>query len=374
MSDKKALAALQSALEAEQSTWTAGSNPIYELSDAEQDRLLGYTPGPDEPSLVEQENIAMNNFVAFKAMMTSMKSTDEGIMAPSAFDWRSHGGQNYVTPIRNQGGCGSCVAFGAVAAVETRYKVQKGAAAAVDHSEAHLFYCHARGEGRHCGNGWWPNRALEHYKNNGVVDEACYPYTDQDQNCSGRCADWQNRLTKIKGYTRLTSIQAMKDWLSTKGALVACYTVYTDFMAYRSGVYRKSANPGAVRGGHCVCAIGYSDSQQAWICKNSWGTGWGEGGYFRIGYGQVGIDSEMYGIDEVDMSGWIRNAAVRGLWSNSAARNAWVYLGNDGWKKISDSNDTNFYLMLTQLAAAKTARRNVTVYVNSHNIITEVYA
>ncbi len=371
MLDKDALIALQSTLKDEQNTWTAGSNPIFELPEKEQNIRLGYVPGPDEPSLEEQEGISASNLSAFMALKANMSY--DGIQAPTSFDWRNHGGQNYVTPIKNQGGCGSCVAFGAVAAVETRYKVQKGPDAPVDHSEAHLFYCHARSEGRLCSNGWWPNKALDHYKATGVVDEACYPYVSGDQNCSGRCSDWQNRLTKIKAYTKLTSIQAMKDWISTKGSLIACYTVYDDFYAYRSGVYKKSSNPGVSRGGHCVCTVGYNDSQQAWICKNSWGTGFGESGYFRIGYGQVGIDSEMYGIDEVDVSGWTRNVAVRGLWANSSERNAWAYLGNEGWKRVTASNDTNFYLILTQLAAAKSAKKNVSVFIDLNNMITEIY-
>ncbi len=90
-------------------------------------------------------------------------------------------------------------------------------------------------------NGWWPDRALENYKTTGVCDEACYPYTAGDQNCTGRCADWQNRVTKITSYQNLTNIAAIKEWLSTNGPMVACFSVYSDFFAYNNGVYRKTA-------------------------------------------------------------------------------------------------------------------------------------
>ena len=43
-------------------------------------------------------------------------------------------------------------------------------------------------------------------------------------------------------------------------------------------------------GYHCILIVGYDDAEKAWICKNSWGTGWGDKGYFRIGYGECGID------------------------------------------------------------------------------------
>ena len=63
----------------------------------------------------------------------------------------------------------------------------------------------------------------------GVADEACYPYTAGDQNCSNLCSNWQSRVTRIANFQSLTSTADMKFWLSTGGALVACYTVYDDF-------------------------------------------------------------------------------------------------------------------------------------------------
>jgi Papain family cysteine protease/Repeat of unknown function (DUF5648) len=86
----------------------------------------------------------------------------------------------------------------------------------------------------------------------------------------------------------------MKVWLSTKGALAACFTVYSDFFAYRSGVYRHVT--GGLAGGHCVSIVGYDDAAGCWIAKNSWGAGWGDMGFFRIAYGQCGIDATMWGV------------------------------------------------------------------------------
>jgi C1A family cysteine protease len=87
---------------------------------------------------------------------------------------------------------------------------------------------------------------------------------------------------------------------SAGGALVGAFTVYQDFMDYfrtnnsPDAVYRRSGNPGTLLGGHCICVVGYDDDQQCWICKNSWGPYWADNGYFKIGYGEVGIDSYMW--------------------------------------------------------------------------------
>lgn len=97
----------------------------------------------------------------------------------------------------------------------------------------------------------------------------------------------------------------MKIWLSTRGPLIACFTVFDDFYSYRSGVYRHVW--GNIVGGHCISIIGYDDANGCWLCKNSWGAGWGESGFFRIGYGEGGIELwQVYAVDGVEpLKTWV---------------------------------------------------------------------
>jgi hypothetical protein len=92
----------------------------------------------------------------------------------------------------------------------------------------------------------------------------------------------------------------MKAFIAGTGPLTACFTVYEDFYYYTGGVYVHTS--GSSVGGHCISIVGYNDEGQYWIAKNSWGTGWGEQGFFQIGYGQCGIDSEMWAINSAVLS------------------------------------------------------------------------
>jgi len=263
-------------------------------------RHLGYTPGPNDEPLEEQERIAKANLQAFMAM-----SPTEAIGYPKSFDLCNVDGSDFITSVKDQRGCGSCVAFGTIATVEATLRKQRNDPSLdVDYSEAHLFYCHARSEGRRCSGpngGWWPESALNKFRDIGVADDACYTYTDTDQECSNLCSDWESRATKITGCKRLRSPNEMKGWISTRGPLVAAYTVYDDFYAYTGDIYRHVS--GDRVGGHCVCCVGYNDAEQYWIMKNSWGTGFGESGYFRIAYGECGIDSWMDAVEGVARTG-----------------------------------------------------------------------
>lgn len=342
--------------------WEPRETAFSAMSEAEQKLLLGYTPGPEDPSLEESEKAAKAGFKAFAALAM------EGLGYPSTYDLRAQG---MITSIKNQGGCGSCVAFGTVAAVEGTLRRQRSDPnLAVDYSEAQLFYCHARAEGRRCSNGWWSSNALNAFRDKGVVDEACYPYTPGDQDCTGLCGDAASRATKISAWHRLTDVSQMKEWIASKGPLVACYTVYQDFFNYSGGIYRHVS--GSVAGGHCVSCVGYSDVEQYWICKNSWGPGFGEKGFFRIAYGECGIDSFMDAVDSVVDNRWERGQHIDGLWAINQNRNAWVHVQGKGWYRISAESDVVFLTMLAQLAAAKTGNRPVDIHLNQQTI-TQIY-
>ncbi len=334
---------------------------VSELSSSEQKAHLGYNPQQGEESLEQRSANA-----AGRAAATRIGA----VGAPAGYDWRNVGGNNYVTPIRDQGQCGSCVSFGTTAAVESAFRIQRGnPSLAIDLSEASLFFCIGPGSGASCANGWYMSPAMDGYKNTGIPDEACFPYTDHQQAC-GQCSDWASRATKITGWHTISSAADMKSWISTKGPLATCFSVYNDFFAYKSGTYKHVS--GSLAGGHCVCVVGYSDEGGFWICKNSWGTGWGEAGYFCIAYGECGIDSTMWAVEGIVETGWLNNVKVVGLWAIDQDRNAWAYLSGVGWRKIAPTNDNIFFDFLRQLAAAKEGGRPINVY-QANGLITQLY-
>jgi len=327
--DEISVSQVNRAIKAANAGWVAAPTSVSKLTAEERKRLLGYIPAAGEESLDQR-------IQASAAKISAIKSAAVG--APAGFDWRNVNGHNYITAVKDQKHCGSCVAFGTTAAVEGTFRVQSGNPnLAVDLSEASLFFCIGPGAGAGaCPDGGWSmTPAMNGYKNTGVPDDACYPYTDQNQACH-QCSDWQARAVKVTGWHTVGSAADMKAWLSTRGPLATCFTVYDDFFAYSSGVYRHVS--GGVAGGHCVCVIGYSDAGGFWICKNSWGTGFGESGFFCIAYGECGIDSTMWAVDGVQTgvtySGvWRAGSDAHYLWVNASWSNF-----NAKWQQLSAQN------------------------------------
>lgn len=341
--------------------WVAGTTNVSELPPDQQKRRLGYVPAGGEESLEQRIQASAAKVGAIGASIGA---------APAAFDWRNVNGQNYVTPITDQGQCGSCVAFGSTATVEAKFRIQRGNPGLnVDLSEASLFFCIGPASGASCGGGWNMSPAMDGYKNTGVPDETCFPYTDHQQACA-QCTDWASRATKITGWHTISNAADLKTWISTQGPLATCFTVYDDFFSYKSGTYKHVS--GAVAGGHCVSCIGYNDAGGYWICKNSWGTGWGESGFFCIAYGECGIDSTMWAVEGILETGWLNNTRVIGLWAIDQDRNAWAYLNGIGWRKIATDNDNIFFDLLRLLAAAKEGARPVNVY-QDKGVIKQIY-
>jgi C1A family cysteine protease len=267
-------------------TWDAGPTPLTGLPPEEQDRYLGLRLVPEE----------MQRFASVMAEIEPIAAE-----FPPAWDWRDVEGSNWTTPIRDQAACGSCVAFGTVGVLESMLKLHHDdASLQPDLSEAHLFFC---GCGNCCDEGWWPSYALDYARDSGVPDEACFPYQDHNMPCADTCTDWQDRATKVVSWEEVFDVGARKEWLATRGPVVGCMAVYRDFFNYTGGVYRHTT--GDLAGYHAICVVGYSEEEQAWICKNSWGPNWGDAGWFKLGYGQCGIDSEfaMFGVTDVTPPG-----------------------------------------------------------------------
>jgi C1A family cysteine protease len=252
--------------------WIAGETSLSGLSIDEKMRLLGSMPPP-----ITGDEEVLSPYYPLGAL-------------PSSVDWRSHGG-NFVTPIRNQSSCGSCWAFATTAALESATLIHNNTPGSdVNLSEQVMVSCGASGsnDAGGCGGGYI-SYASDHIRNTGLPLETCYPYTATDGNCGSACANWQSNAYKIASWswvaTTAPTVEGIKNALSEHGPLVTTLRVYDDFYDYSEGVY--SYVSGSYLGGHAVLIVGYNDNEQCFIVKNSWGTWWGEDGYFKIAYSEV---------------------------------------------------------------------------------------
>ncbi len=267
--DRQVVEEINEAIAAEGLDWEAGTTSVSGLTEDQERTLCGDTS--DHSTLSSSDHDA------------------DDVELPASIDWRDHRGENWMTPIRNQGHCGSCVAHAALGVFEAVWKIATGDPSMMpDLSERFLFAC---GCGQCCNRGWQLLPAAEFLLDSGTPDEACWRYAAQDIGCQGYCDDVEDRLERTTDIRKRTSAKEMKLSLVENGPILAGMDVYQDFLRYRGGVYDHAW--GAFRGGHAITIVGYDDEERFWIARNSWGTGWGERGYFRIGYG-AGVYNYAY--------------------------------------------------------------------------------
>jgi len=220
---------------------------------------------------------------------------------PASWDWRSVDGKDWISPVKNQGNCGSCVAFAIAAALESHWRIRESnEKLKTNISEAGIFFIPERqcnpGDPRY---GWNIPAALDFLIDEGACFENNYPYVDVNHNAE--LIEGTELSMKITGYDSSTGSQQMKRWLCEEGPLVSMFNVYDDFYLFwrggAKGIYSNVA--GKIRGGHAVTVIGYDDVNTCWICKNSWGPAHDNEGCFLIGYGECGIDERMYLMEDV---------------------------------------------------------------------------
>jgi C1A family cysteine protease len=222
---------------------------------------------------------------------------DMGILSelPSSLDWRDHSG-NFVSPIKDQKSCGSCWAFAMTGGLESNALLTHADAAYADLSEQVLISCGKVGS---CNGG---TLNAEFLKTTGLPPEHYYGYTATDGDCSTAGKDWQSQAYKIGSWGKVKhSLPAIKAALAKYGPLPTTFFVFKDFMHYKSGVYTHILGLSDIfnfLGGHAVLLVGYNDEGQYFIVKNSWGTGWGEAGYFRVAYSDLWTDS-LFGMSTI---------------------------------------------------------------------------
>jgi len=339
------IAAVREALADLGHPWQAAETRMSRLPAQWRAARLG-VPTPTEEEIAaregQPEGMAAAARSAFGQQVTAISAP--GVSLPAAFDLRDVGGSNYVTPIKDQGGCGSCVAFGTVASMESTAGYTRGAPGlALDLSEAHLYFVHAKARGYTCATGSYPDDLYSDAVNKGVTFDDYFPYSDTGSGSLN--ADWPNRLANAVGLIDVTgNPPAIKQHIYSYGAVATCFVVYNDFFHYRSGVYRHTTDQ--VAGGHCVAIVGWDDTQGCWIAKNSWGPGWGDSGFFRIAYGDSFIEDlpgsrpSAFGCTSVNLRAWLPAQHCRRLYATANDANGWAYLENYGWAHLSGGPHT----------------------------------
>jgi C1A family cysteine protease len=249
-------------------SWTCGVNQFSDLTREEFSAMyLGYNWNPNRER-------------------TRVKLLDESSV-PTSVDWRTQGA---VTPIKNQGQCGSCWSFSTTGSLEGLHFLNNGTL--VSFSEQQLVDCSSSYGNSGCNGGLMDN-AFKYVEAKGIEQESTYPY----KAASGTCQYVASKTVfKNTGYSDVTAKNPtqLKAAVALGPVSIAIEADQSAFQQYTNGTI--SSNCGTSLD-HGVLIVGYTSSY--WIVKNSWGTSWGEQGYVNIasgtqnnGAGVCGINSE----------------------------------------------------------------------------------
>nr|CAX72658.1 Cathepsin L precursor [Schistosoma japonicum]CAX74801.1 Cathepsin L precursor [Schistosoma japonicum] len=210
--------------------------------------------------------------------------SSEHAKLPDRVDWRRNGA---VTPVKNQGQCGSCWAFSSTGAIEGQHYRKTNRL--VNLSEQQLIDC-SKSYGNNGCEGGLMDLAFQYVRDNeGIDSEISYPYISGDGDENVRCLfNSTNIMAQVTGYINIHEgdERALMNAVATIGPVsVAINAGLSSFSMYKSGIYSDPECASASEDlDHGVLLVGYGieDGKPYWLIKNSWGEDWGDKGYVKI--------------------------------------------------------------------------------------------
>jgi cathepsin F len=232
-------------------------------------------------------NLEISHLQRIKAQSVGVSPNYKNGDAPENFNWNDQG---KVSKVKNQGMCGSCWAFSAIGNIESIYSIKTGNM--LDFSEQQLVDCDKVDQG--C-NGGLMEDAYKYLQGTGLMTEADYKYSGSDGTCK---FDANKVQAKVTGYNYSSSQDEnqIKQFLFENGPLAIAINA-TPLQFYFWGIFNPwfewLCSPQQLNHGVLLVGYGVEGNTPYWIVKNSWGSSWGEKGFFRIvaGKGACGINT-----------------------------------------------------------------------------------
>jgi len=271
--------------------------------------------GAPDVAAVSADEAPVSSFLGISSKVRGTGAKAKGHRAhhlhAEHLDWRRKDGHNWLTHVVEQGDCGSCYTISTVHMLTARHRIAKRDPTATSFSVSFPLYCSEFNQGCDGGYGFLQSKWSEDV---GLVPESCMAFSQGGGSCHAmpKCNLGGTRFRAVNhhyvgGYYGGSDAASIKQELVERGPVVMSFEPKEDFMYYKSGVYKSGArkiHQEWEQVDHAVLLVGFGADrgQDYWTLQNSWGTDWGEHGYFRMARGidESGCESIVVAAEVVE--------------------------------------------------------------------------